>query len=103
MINILKGTVLAALLLGAFLWWQHSEEKSQKYREDRKREKIERRNSSALKKSVELPNGDGTVYILESPADNYDYEVYTCMLHVKGGASVIGCTPAARKPLTASD
>ena len=47
--------------------------------------------------TVQLPNDDGHVYVIESPADDFGFEVNACMLHVKGGASSMSCTPARIK------
>ena len=47
--------------------------------------------------TVQLPNDDGHVYVIESPADDFGFEVNACMLHVKGGASSMSCTPAKMK------
>lgn len=46
---------------------------------------------------VQLPNDDGRVYVIESPADDYGLEVNACMLHVKGNASAMSCTPPKMK------
>lgn len=50
-----------------------------------------------LQATLQLPNDDGLVYVIESPADDFGFEVNSCMLHVKGGASTIACTPPKMK------
>lgn len=47
--------------------------------------------------TVQLPNDDGRVYVIESPADDFGFEVNSCMLHVKGNSSSMSCTPPKMK------
>lgn len=53
--------------------------------------------------TIQLPNDDGRVYVIESPADDYGLEVNSCMLHIKGGASTTACTPPKMKFLDAPE
>jgi len=53
--------------------------------------------------TIQLPNYDGRVYVIESPADDYGLEVNSCMLHIKGGASTTACTPPKMKFLDAPE
>jgi hypothetical protein len=46
---------------------------------------------------LQLPNGDGIVYVIESPANDFGFEVNACMLHVKSGSSTMACTPPKMK------
>ena len=56
-----------------------------------------------LQATLQLPNDDGRVYVIESPADDFGFEVNSCMLHVKGNASTMACTPPKMKLPLVSD
>ena len=94
MINVLKGTLVAALVMAGLLWWMHSNKEKDKRYERIAAERAERREGAKVRKAIALPNGDGTVYVIESPADADGFEIHTCMLHVRPTTSALGCTPA---------
>lgn len=60
---------------------------------DRQKPKAKAVHVTKIASTVQLPNDDGHVYVIESPADDFGFEVNACMLHVKGGASSMSCTP----------
>lgn len=78
--------VLAIVIAGLF-WWQLEPKQSPEKRIDRPKP------ITQLKTQIDLPGEDGRVYIIESPADDFGFEIHTCMIHVKANASAISCTP----------
>lgn len=100
---ILKFAALAAVAIGIWLWWSHAQTSRARVDKELKRERIDRQIGARLKKSIDLPNGDGLVYVIETPADDFGFEVNTCMIHVKGSASAMACTPPKYKSPSAAD
>jgi len=91
----IKIALAVVLAIAAGLWWTDTATKNTKRSEERtSRQQAERSQGAILKNTIALPNGDGTVYVIESAADDYGLEVHTCMLHVKQATSAMGCTPA---------
>lgn len=50
-----------------------------------------------LTKSIELPNGDGRVYVIDAP-DRIGVERSTCMVHASDRGSSIACTGSRLDP-----
>jgi hypothetical protein len=96
----IKIALAVVLVIAAGLWWADTAAKNTKRSEERaSRQQAQRSQGAELKKAITLPNGDGTVYVIESAADDFGFEVHTCMLHVKQATSAMGCTPAKMRPL----
>ena len=45
----------------------------------------------SLVQTIDLPNGDGRVYVIDSP-DRLGIERSTCMVHAREGGSSMACT-----------
>lgn len=60
-------------------------------------ERAPRAHETKIQTTLQLPNDDGRVYVIESPADDFGFEINTCMLHVKGATSSFSCAQPRMK------
>lgn len=84
----------------AIAWWQYDAFQKEA-RAARQASRSAAKSTANLVKTITLPNGDGRLYVLQSAADDFGFDVHVCLVHVRAGAnSAMACShTAAAVPL----
>lgn len=85
------GIITVVVIASA--WWLYQDYQIVR-RTDGKLKFDEPRPANRLAQTIELPNGDGRVYVIQSAADDFGLDIHVCMLHVRNGVGgAISCSP----------
>lgn len=95
--KVLAVCVIAAVVVA---WWQYDTYRDET-RAARQASRGAAKSTANLAKTIELPSGDGRLYVIQSPADDFGFDVHVCLVHVRDGAnSAMACShTAAATPL----
>jgi hypothetical protein len=90
-----KFLAVCILATVAVAWWQYDTYRDEK-QAARRKDHGAAQQSAGLAKTIDLPNGDGRLYVIHSPADRFGFEVHVCMVHVRSGSnSAMACSHTA--------